>query len=75
MVGIGMEFAPDLEYFYGIMDKSLKAIGKKELNADMEYGILQKMIDMKENGYITGNMDKEFSNIEIVLIKELSKIF
>ncbi len=74
MVDIEMEFAQDLERFYGIMDKSLKVIGKKELNVDMEYGLLQKMINMKENGYRIDNMDKVFSNIVIVLIKELSKI-
>jgi|JI10StandDraft_1071094.scaffolds.fasta_scaffold163589_2 hypothetical protein len=74
MVDIEMEFAQDLERFYGIMDKNLKVIGRKELNVDMEYGLLQKMINMKENGYIIDNMDKVFSNIVIVLIKELSKI-
>lgn len=74
MVDIEMELAPDLEHFYGIMDKNLKVIGRKELNVDMEYGLLQKMINMKENGYIIDNMDKVFSNIVIVLIKERSKI-
>lgn len=74
MVDIEMEFAQDLERFYGIMDKNLKVIGRKELNVDMEYGLLQKMINMKENGYIIDNMDKVFSNIVIVFIKELSKI-
>ena len=63
-----------MELFNGIMDRNFKEIGKKASNVVLVYGDLQKEIAIKENGWIIGNMAKEFSNTVIVHIKVNFKI-
>jgi hypothetical protein len=63
-----------MELFNGIMAKNFKEIGKKAWNVVLVYGDLQKEIAIKENGWITGNMVKEFLSTVIVHIKVNFKI-
>lgn len=45
-----MENGQDLAHSNGIMAKHLKVNGKMEQKMDMEFGNLQKVIFMKDNG-------------------------
>ena len=62
------------ENFNGIMVKYFKVNGNQEPKMDLVFGNLPKVTTIKEIGYLTDNMAKEFINIKTVLMKDNLKI-
>lgn len=60
--------------FNGTTVKYFKVNGNQEQKMDSVFGNLLKATIMKETGYLTDNMGKEFINIKIVLMKDNLKI-
>lgn len=60
--------------FYGTMDKFLKDNTGSVLKMVLVPGNLLKVIHMKDNGDLTGNMERELIDIKIAYTQDNSKI-
>lgn len=74
-VSLKMDCVQEQGFFIGTTEKYFKEIGSMAWKMVMGYGSLQKVINMKDNGCIIGNMVQDNFFTIRVLTKDSSKTF